>query len=181
MSGSTREVSGGGDTSDRRIVPMLAWGIIAGLLAGVVFIALTMWLTASMGNPALTPLRVIATIVEGPPPPEATIWVGVVVHFVLSALFGLVFAAAVAMLRDRSAGRSWAAAVLWGGLIYGGLLYLVNFQLLARLVPQFAAFLGVNQPFEVTVHLLFGALLAAFLVVGPEARRRSPDGSRPGA
>jgi hypothetical protein len=176
MTRSSQTGAARGSASGRGMGPWLVWGLVAGFLAGVVFIALTAWFTASMGNPSLTPFRVIATIVQGPPPPEATIWVGMVIHSVLSALFGLVFAAGIATVR----GRLSTAALLWGGLLYGALIYLVDFQLLARVVEQFFAFRGINQPFELTVHLVFGAVLAAFLAVGPGFRRRSTDASRVG-
>jgi hypothetical protein len=138
--------------------PWLGWGLLSGFLAGIVFIALTSWFATSMGNPQLAPFKVIATLAQGPPPMQATIWIGMAIHSVLSALFGLVFAAGVAPMRGSS---GW---LLWAGLIYGGLVYAIDFQVLSRFVPQFSAFLqATNQPFELTVHLVFGAVLAALL------------------
>lgn len=147
-----------------RMGPWLLWGLVSGFLAGVVFIALNSWFAGSMGMSTLAPFKTIATLVEGPPPPQATIWVGMVIHSVLSALFGLVLAAFLARMRaNRSAG--W---LLWAGLLSGGLIYVVDFQVLSRFVPQFSAFLKVtNQPFELAVHLAFGAVLAALLASWP--------------
>jgi hypothetical protein len=56
----------------------------------------------------------------------------------------------------RSAG--WLA---WAGLLYGAVVYLIDFQVLARVVPRFSAFLATGQPFEVAAQLVFGAVLAA--------------------
>jgi vacuolar-type H+-ATPase subunit I/STV1 len=153
----------GARTDAGGVGPWLGWGLLAGFLAGVVFIALTSWFATSMGNPQLAPFKVIATLAQGPPPMQATVWIGMAIHSVLSALFGLVFAAAVAPRRGSSGG-----SIIWAGLIFGGLIYIIDFQVLSRFVPQFSAFLqATNQPFEVTVHLVFGAVLAALLAAWP--------------
>jgi hypothetical protein len=146
----------------------LLWGGLSGFLAGIVFIALTSWFTTSVGNPALMPFRVIATIVVGPPPTMAAIWLGMLVHSVLATLFGLVFAALTAPLR----GTQPTGVLMWAGLLYGGVVYAVNFQVLARFIEYWGAFLNVNQPFEVTVHLVYGALTAALLTLLPARMRR---------
>jgi hypothetical protein len=82
-------------------------------------------------------------------------------------VFGLIFAALLAPLRRRSAG--WLA---WAGLVFGGVVYLVDFQVLARFVPWFSAFLLTNQPFELAAHLVFGAVLAALLLLAKPRRTR---------
>lgn len=141
--------------------PWLGAGVLSGFLAGVVFIALNSWFVTTMGKPTLAPFKTIATLAQGPPPPQATVWIGMAIHAVLSALFGLLFAALVSQMGNRSAG--W---VLWAGLVYGGLIYVIDFQILSRFVGHFSAFLAVtNQPFELTVHILFGAVLAALLLL----------------
>lgn len=141
---------------------LLPWSLVAGFLAGVVFIALNSWFAVSMGKPALGPFKTIATIVQGPPPPQATIWVGMVVHSILSALFGLGLGILVLLAARRR--RPSAGWLLWVGLIYGGAVYAVDFQVFSRYLHQFSAFLEVtNQPFELSVHLVFGAVLAALL------------------
>lgn len=149
-------------TGAGRMGSWLGWGALSGFLAGVVFIVLNSWFASTVGKPALGPLKTIATLIEGPPPPQATVWIGVVVHVVLSVLFGLVFAAAVAPMRVGSGG-----SVAWAGLLFGGIIYVADFQILARFIQQFSAFQMTNQPFELTVHLLFGAVLAALLLIGP--------------
>jgi hypothetical protein len=146
----------------------IGWGALSGFLSGVAFIALHSWFAVSAGDGALAPFRTVATIVEGPYPTTTVIGIGMAVHVVLSVVFGLVFAVLLAPLRRRSAG--WLA---WAGLLFGGVVYLVDFQVLARFVPWFSAFLqGTNQPFELAAHLVFGAVLAALLLLAKPRRTR---------
>lgn len=148
----------------------LGWGAFSGLVAGVAFLAITTWHAASTGQGTAAPLRTIATLVEGPPSTEAVPGLGVVVHVVLSALFGLVFATLLLPLRRRSAG--W---LTWAGLAFGGVVYLVDFQLIAPSAGWFAAFQDANQPFMLAAHLVFGSVLAALLLLAKPrtAPRRS--------
>lgn len=139
----------------------LGWGAFSGLLAGIAFLAIHTWFGVSMGRDAGAPLRTIATVIEGPPPAEAVEGVGVVVHVVLSALFGLIFATLLLPLRRRSPG--WLA---WAGLLFGGAVYLVDLQFVARSIPWFSAFQATNQPLELAAHLVFGSVLAALLLLG---------------
>jgi hypothetical protein len=166
-SGPTADVP----TGPGRMGPWLGWGLLSGFFAGAVFITLTSWFATTTGKPPLMPFKMIATLAQGPPPPQASIWIGMAIHSLLAALFGLVFAAAIAPLRTRSGG--W---MLWAGLIYGGLVYAIDFQVFARFVPQFSALQNINQPFVLAVHLVFGALLAALLSVWPTpTRAHSPQ------
>jgi uncharacterized membrane protein YagU involved in acid resistance len=141
----------------RELGTTLLRGALGGLVAGAVFIGLTMWFAASMGNPATQPFLLISTILLGAEAMmtgAASVWLGVVVHAVLSIVFGIVFA-----LVAPAFGTNGTAA-LAGGL-YGLLLYVVNFVVLGMTVlPQFQM---PNQPFELVVHVVFGHLLALFL------------------
>ena len=132
--------------------------------------ALHSWFAVSIGQDTLAPYRIVATVVEGPPPAFATAGIGMVVHAVLAVLFGLLFAAALAPLRRRSAG--WFA---WAGLLFGGVVYVVDFQILARNVVYFSAVLETtNQPLELAANLVFGAVLAALLLLAkPRATART--------
>lgn len=145
-------------TSTRRsLAGDLVRGAVGGLIAGILFAVATMWFVTSLGMPARTPLLMISTIVLGDDAMvtgDANSTIGLIVHLVLSAGFGVVFALAARRLRTNG-------AVALAGLAYGGLLYLVNFQILARVA--FETFRMANQPFEVVVHLVFGAVLALAL------------------
>ena len=136
---------------------VLVRGVIGGLIAGAIFIALNMWFSTSTGGPPNGPLLAISTIVKGDAAMAAgatSVPLGWFVHFVLSALFGLVFALAAARL-----GTNGSLAL--AGVVYGALLYVVNFQILAPLF--FKVFTGANQPFELVAHVVFGVVLSLLL------------------
>ncbi|MQA85758.1 MAG: hypothetical protein GEV03_14335 [Streptosporangiales bacterium] len=149
---------------EEALVLRLVRGMVAGVVAGMVFAGVTMWFTTTMGDPADMPLHMISTIVLGAGAMEAgttSVGVGLAVHMVLSALFGLVFALAVPALRTNG-------TVALVGTGYGALLYVVNFLILAPIA--FPVFQMANQPFELFAHVVFGTLLS-FAFFGSGARR----------
>ncbi|MGH3625822.1 MAG: hypothetical protein ACRDRL_00020, partial [Sciscionella sp.] len=92
-----------------------------------------------------------------------------VLHVGLSLVFGMVFALLVGML-----GLEGKPLTLTGSaIVYGLLLYVVNFQILARLFfPWFVNPKGPNQPFELWIHpIAFGLLLVPFLLTVRLPRR----------
>lgn len=99
---------------------------------------------------------------------DASIILGMTLHAVISAVLGLVFAVwASAAVRSP-------ATIIAGGLVFGGLVYAVDFQILSRFIDQFSALLkATNQPFELTVHLVFGAVLGVLytLAMTPPQQR----------
>ncbi len=142
-------------------------GAVGGILAGMVFAAVTMWFADSTGGKANMPLHMISTIVKGDKAMAAgstSIGVGVAVHLVLSALFGMLFALAVPRFRTNG-------TVALAGTLYGALLYVLNFLILAPLA--FTTFKMANQPFELFAHMVFGTLLG-FAFFGSGARRGEP-------
>jgi hypothetical protein len=139
----------------RGVAPAVGAGAVAGVAAGIPFLMLTQWFVHSLGNPASLPLRMMSTLVLGDAAMtdgRANAALGLLVHVVLSAAFGAGFAVAARHVVG-------APARVTAGLVYGGLLYLVNFHIFAETV--FTTFQGANKPFELAVHLLFGAMLAA--------------------
>lgn len=151
-------------THDDSLAARLLRGVVGGLVAGLLFILVTMWLASADGMPADMPLRMIATILQGDAAmAEGTTSVGLgwATHLVLSALFGVVFALVTPMLRSNG-------TVAIAGVVYGPLLYVVNFLVLAPL--WFTTFQNANQPFELVVHVVFGTLVAlAFFSSGPRS------------
>jgi uncharacterized membrane protein YagU involved in acid resistance len=149
------------------LVGRLARGVIGGIVVGALFIGVTMWFADSTGGEAKGPLMMISTIVLGEgamTDGTASAGVGALVHFVLSALFGVIFALAVPAFRTNG-------TLLIAGTAYGALLYVVNFLIFARTL--FPVLEMANQPFEVVVHVVFGTLLAmAFL--SSDSRRGEP-------
>ena len=140
---------------DRRI----AYGVVGGTFAGLLFLLANMWYADNQGLPAVAPLYDISTIfyfTDKPDPQPINAAVGLVVHLTLAASFGAALAALAPLA--RGAGR------LMGMLAaFGLVLYLVNFQILGRVAFEWFQE-GPNQTFEVFAHLGYGLLVAPFLV-----------------
>ena len=145
----------------------LGRGAIAGIVAGIPFAVITMWFAASTGGGWLAPLNLISTIVLGADALQAGTaepWVGAVVHTVLSAVIGMVFALVTPALRTNG-------AVALAGTVFGALVYVVNFLIVGYTVlPQFQM---PNQPFELVMHIVFGTLLS-FFFYSSGVRRHEP-------
>lgn len=158
-------------SSGEALPKRLVRGAIGGFLAGLPFIGVTMWFADSLGNPAEAPLKLISTLVLGGDAlmtPDADALLGFGVHSVLAIVFGMLFALVVPFFKNNG-------TVALAGGIFGGLLYLVNFQIIARLfIERFLN--GPNQPFELVIHVVFGHLLAvAFYSSGPRSNERVID------
>ncbi len=158
--------------SSRKVV---AEGVGWGLLVGLLFAIVEMIGAAAMGAPASSPWRAFASTVLGQraleqTPLGATLIVGVVAHFVLSAIYGVIYASANRLVSDetrRSFGREAAL-----GLLYGIVLYVVNFQIIARLAYPW--FMNANQPWQFVLHTLFFGLPLALLITASERRFAPP-------
>jgi hypothetical protein len=133
----------------------LVW---AALAAGTVFLLLELLVTRYViGVDPGVMIRMIAAITQGsavlPPPETANVSVtlaAVVLHFVMSLAYALVFA-------FFAKGRSLAAATLLGAG-YGLLLYALNFYGFTELFPWFA---GARNWGAALAHVVFGAVLGA--------------------
>lgn len=147
----------------RRIVR----GIVGGLVAGAVFAALTIWFTTQLGDAADQPLLMISTIATGAESVDSgntNMVLGLLVHLVLSGLFGLGFVALTPRLGTNG-------SLLLVGAAYGMGVYVVNFRILSPFV--FPAFQEASQPFELLIHLLYGLLLAVpFISTGVRGDER---------
>lgn len=151
----------------------LVAGAVGGFLAGAAFIALNAWFATSNGMPRMQPFRTVATIVQGQVDVNASnVAIGIVLHVAISIVLGLIFALVTAGFRS-------AIFVAFAGLVFGAVVYVVDFQVLARQVGQFSAFRMTNQPFEAAAHLVFGAVLAVLVLIG--ARRDRGLREVPGA
>lgn len=159
-----------GEVLQRGLGDLIARGAIAGLFSGFVFLIANMGWAVKDDKPAVAPMIDISTIFHNqdmPKPVEAlefgpdNLVVGTTTHLTLSMVFGIGFAlVAAAMLRDRGAGL-----LALGGIGYGLLLYVVNFQVLGRIVFEwFTNPMGPDQGFEVFIHAVFGLLLVPFFL-----------------
>jgi hypothetical protein len=137
-------------------------GAVAGIVSGLVFLIATMGYVTTKDLPAVAPMIDISTIFHGqdrPVPNPDNVVVGLVTHLTLSVVYGVVFALLVGFLPRR------AVIVFAAGVVYGLLLYVVNFQIFGRtLFPWFTNPNGPDQGFEVFIHAVFGLLLAPFLI-----------------
>ena len=144
----------------------------AGLTAGLVFMVLEMLLVQLFGEGTMWgPPRMIAAIVlgQGVLPPPATFAAGVfvaamVVHFVLSLIYAFIFGWIASQWQPTMTG----AAI--GGLVFGLVIYAVNFYGFTAVFPWFAE---ARNWITILAHAVFGLTLGA--VYEPLARR---DGSR---
>lgn len=158
---------------DRRI----AYGVVGGTFAGLLFLLANMWYADSQGLPAVAPLYDISTIFyfsDMPDPQPANAAVGLVVHLTLAAAFG----ATLAVLAPLARGAARLAGL---GAAFGLLLYVVNFQILGRIAFEWFQE-GPNQTFEVFAHLGYGLLVVPFLMrfAGASASQPAPaEGRQP--
>jgi uncharacterized membrane protein YagU involved in acid resistance len=145
-------------------------GAVSGLVGGIVYFVFAIAITIYLGGFAAveTPLRQIAAVALGPQALSAeydlttAVVVANVVHFALSAIYGVIFAV---IIRNAAvvSGRSLTVA----GAVYGLAIYAINrLVIFPKLFPWFL----VNDPvLQSALHALaFGAVIGAWL-----ARSRS--------
>ena len=154
---------------DRRSKGRLFWyGIAGGLISGIVFAMAEMIMNVLMGKPFFGPLRLIGTIVLGqqalaPTFPFVTaVIVGLIVHLVLSMIYGLIFIYLLAAARQAQA--STGRLLVYGSL-FGLALWVVNFLILATLFfPQFTQ---VNQFWNgfIAHTFFFGTVIGGYVAL----------------
>ncbi len=153
-------------------------GIGYGILAGIVFAMGEMFINLFMGKDFFGPLRLIGSMVLGTQAlmPSYSLLVagftGLMVHMMMSAIFGLVFFALLELLKQRAAST---ISLLVFGSLYGLLLWVVNFLVVApRLFPQFAMVSQLwNGFFSHT--FLFGSMIGLFAMI---SRPQGKEGYR---
>ena len=154
----------------------IAYGVVGGTFAGLLFLLANMWYADSQGLPAVAPLYDISTIfyfADKPDPQPVNAAVGLIVHLTLSGAFG----AALAALAPLAKGAARLAGM---GAAFGLMLYLVNFQILGRVAFEWFQE-GPNQTFEVFAHLGYGLLVVPFLVRFASTTAEQHTASRAGA
>ena len=111
---------------------VLTRGAAAGLAGGLLFALANMWFATAHGKPSVAPFLSISTIFHASAMPvmsQPDVIAGLVLHLGLSLLFGIVFALMVTMLSLTARPPLLLAAAL----VYGLVLYLVNFQIIGRI------------------------------------------------
>jgi hypothetical protein len=132
--------------------------IWAGIIAGIVFMMLEMVLVGTIGGQSpWGPPRMIAAMAMGKSvlPPPATFELGIMmvammIHFVLSILLGVILGWAISRWR-----MSLVTAVI-AGVVFGLLVYFVDFYLMTAIFPWFAMARGGISIFA---HAMFGLVL----------------------
>lgn len=155
--------------SQPRIEGWVRHGIIGGVGAGVVFAMFEMVMAAILNGASafFTPLRMIAGIVIGQQALQPSyslptvIVVGLVLHMMLSALFGLGFAG---ILRYVPAFAGSPTTLVVSASVLGIGLWLANFYLIAN-IAGWAWFPDKSNPIvQFFAHtLFFGTVLALYL------------------
>ncbi len=146
--------------------PALGSAIKAGLIAGAVFMALEMilvWL--AMGMNPFAPPQMIAAIAMGPevlPGPGVVpgsnvgvIVVGMLVHFVLSVALAFIFKLIAGALKLNG------TMLLAAGVVFGLLVYAINFYGMTAIFPWFAM---ARNWISILAHATFGLVLAYALM-----------------
>jgi hypothetical protein len=142
-----------------------AEGAMGGLIAGLLFAAAQMVVATALGGSPWAPWRLFASVLMGQQALAGAMTLGVFVvgffvHFGLSALFGAFWGAFVGGL-PPSIRDSWGghAAI---AMVFGLLLYFLNFQVLARFL--FPWFLATDRVAQVLLHAIaLGAPLGAWM------------------
>ncbi len=142
--------------------------IKAGIIAGLVFLILELVLVSTIGGDSpWAPVRMIGAIALGqdvlPPPAtfDLTAFIAaVMVHFALAIVYGTIFA----LVADR-AGWGLGATTI-AGLVFGLLLYAINFYGFTALFPWFAM---ARNEISIFAHAVFG------LVLGYSYRKMIPS------
>ena len=151
--------------SSEHAVPVLGSAVKAGLIAGLVFMAVEMvlvWL--AMGMNPFAPPQMIAAIVMGPDvlpdaiPPGSNILVllvGMLVHFALAVALAFVFKYLATALRLNG------TMLIVAGVVFGLIVYLVNFYGMSSFFPWFAM---ARNWISIAAHAIFGIVLAYALM-----------------
>lgn len=154
-------------TQGRSHGQLLRHGIVGGIIAGLVFAMADMILAVIvMGAPFYAPLQMIGAIVLGPQTMEPgyplvqAAGVAMVLHMMLSAIYGLVFVYLLALGRQLD---SSTAALLVYGSIFGTALWVANFLVIAPIA--FPWFGMVNQFWLgfVAHTFFFGTVIGAYV------------------
>jgi len=118
----------------RNYAAWVKYGVYGGIIAGITFALFEMIVAAIIAGNFFGPLRMIGAVALGPQAltPEVPLFnaaiVGLLVHMVYSIIAGIVFALIAALINPLS---SSATVLIISASVYGLLMWLVNFYLIA--------------------------------------------------
>lgn len=144
-------------------------GLVAGLIAGIVFLVFEMVVAALVAGGAFGPPRMIGAIALGQSalPGQPTVGLAtaliaaLIIHFILSAIYGTVFGAVAASVGFL---RSSSGALIAAASVFGLLLWLVNFYVIAPIL--FPWFLMANPVVQFLAHTFFYGTALGLLLAG---------------
>ncbi len=151
----------------------LKQGLGIGLIAGMIFGVMEMVGAVIMGNPPLMPIRMFASTVLGhaalmETPAVTALLVGVFAHLALSAVFGVIYGVVNGAFSATTETRFGRQAAI--GLLAGAMLWLVNFQIIARIAYPW--FLGMPQGMQMLMHAMFFGLPLGLMYAGTQRHAR---------
>jgi hypothetical protein len=155
---------------------VIKYGVSFGIVAGIIFVIAEMLSAGVTGELGLMPLRMFASVVIGGAAMTTneivpTAFLGLLVHFVLSAIFGALYALLHARMPVDVRESYLKQAVL--GMMFGLVLWLVNFQVIARILYPW--FLAPPQGLQLALHALaYGLPLALLFAVYERSAHRVP-------
>lgn len=157
---------------EQRWRTLLHQGAAAGIFAGLALGLAQFLIAAAREEAALTPLRIVASLLLGQSALDSTEStalvnvVGTTLHLLLAAVFGLVFAAILALTFQLSA-RRWL--LIGYGFLFGFILWEVNFLAILPLVyPELISRIEISgQIWEgiVSYSLVYGPVLAIYMSI----------------
>ncbi len=148
-----------------RIGWVIRHGVIGGIIAGIVFAVGEMLISAALGSGFFDPLRLIGAMALGmqalqPSYPLLTaVLVGIIIHLILSMIFGVIFFYLLALTRQHSA---TTLGFLVYGMIYGLALWIFNFLLIAPAAFPFLATADPLWPVFFVHTFLYGMVIGAY-------------------
>lgn len=154
------------DIISERTVPNLGSAVKAGLIAGLIFMVVEMllvWLAMGM-NPFAPPQMIAAIalgpdVLPGPASPAGTnivvLLVGLLVHFALAVALAFVFKYLATALRLSG------TMLIVAGVVFGLIVYVVNFYGMSSIFPWFAM---ARNWISIVAHAIFGLVLAYALM-----------------
>lgn len=143
-------------------------GLITGLISGVIFLAFEMLAAGILGASAFGPPRMMSATVlgQGALPPQPSIGIGtalpvaLLVHFTLSAIFGVVFGTVAGSLSFLRSSRSLLIAA---ATVFGFGLWIVNFYVMAPILG-WDWFAMANPVVQFIAHTFFFGLPVGLLL-----------------
>lgn len=167
--------------TDRDRLETAARGAAAGSIAGLLLSALEMGAALTTGEGALWPWRMASSIILGRGALTTSAGVvmvaGVIVHLAMMVAIGVAAAALYewsAWSRAHRIGSAWAGVM---GAAFGGLVWLVNFPVIAG--AFFPWMWRVDQATQLLFHVAYGSTLGLALHLLGRYADNPPDAARP--